>query len=64
MVVAAATQLMIAPTPGAIQNPKPTPATEFLAVGAGPSSGLLNASFEAYGSGLRGYNYRLLAALE
>ena len=28
------------------------------------SSGLLNAGFEAHGSGLRGYHYRLLAALE
>ena len=28
------------------------------------SSGLLNAGFEAYGSGLRGYHYRLLATLE
>jgi DNA-binding MarR family transcriptional regulator len=28
------------------------------------SSGLLSAGFEAYGSGLRGYHYRLLAALE
>jgi MarR family transcriptional regulator, lower aerobic nicotinate degradation pathway regulator len=28
------------------------------------SSGLLNASFEAHGNGLRGYHYRLLAALE
>jgi DNA-binding MarR family transcriptional regulator len=27
------------------------------------SSGLLNAGFEAHGSGLRGYHYRLLAAL-
>jgi MarR family transcriptional regulator, lower aerobic nicotinate degradation pathway regulator len=28
------------------------------------SSGLLNAGFEAHGSGLRSYHYRLLAALE
>jgi len=28
------------------------------------SSGLLNAGFEAHGSGLRGYHYRLLAALD
>ena len=28
------------------------------------SSGLLNAGFEARGNGLRGYHYRLLAALE
>jgi MarR family transcriptional regulator, lower aerobic nicotinate degradation pathway regulator len=28
------------------------------------SSGLLSAGFEAHGSGLRGYHYRLLAALE
>lgn len=28
------------------------------------SSGLLNAGFEAHGNGLRGYHYRLLAALE
>lgn len=28
------------------------------------SSGLLNAGFEAHGSGLRGHHYRLLAALE
>jgi DNA-binding MarR family transcriptional regulator len=28
------------------------------------SSGLLNAGFEAHGGGLRGYHYRLLAALE
>jgi len=28
------------------------------------SSGLLNAGFEAHGTGLRGYHYRLLAALE
>ena len=28
------------------------------------SSGLLNAGFDAHGSGLRGYHYRLLAALE
>ena len=28
------------------------------------SSGLLNAGFEANGSGLRGYHYRLLAALD
>jgi DNA-binding MarR family transcriptional regulator len=28
------------------------------------SSGLLKAGFEAHGSGLRGYHYRLLAALE
>lgn len=28
------------------------------------STGLLNAGFEAYGNGLRGYHYRLLAALE
>jgi len=28
------------------------------------STGLLNAGFEAHGSGLRGYHYRLLAALE
>lgn len=28
------------------------------------SSGLLNAGFEAHGSGLRGYHYRLLAALK
>jgi len=28
------------------------------------SSGLLNAGFEAHGRGLRGYHYRLLAALE
>src|ERR1700746_1297648 len=28
------------------------------------SSGLLNAGFEAHGSGLRGYHYRLLAAIE
>ena len=30
----------------------------------GRSSGLLNAGFEAHGSGLRSYHYRLLAALE
>src|SRR6266700_603609 len=28
------------------------------------SSGLLNAGFEAHGNGLRGYHYRLLAALD
>jgi len=28
------------------------------------SSGLLNAAFEAHGNGLRGYHYRLLAAIE
>ena len=28
------------------------------------SSGLLNAGFESHGNGLRGYHYRLLAALE
>src|SRR5438270_8595749 len=28
------------------------------------SSGLLNAGFEVHGNGLRGYHYRLLAALE
>ena len=28
------------------------------------SSGLLNAGFEAHGDGLRGYHYRLLAALD
>jgi MarR family transcriptional regulator, lower aerobic nicotinate degradation pathway regulator len=28
------------------------------------SSGLLNAGFETHGSGLRGYHYRLLAALD
>jgi MarR family transcriptional regulator, lower aerobic nicotinate degradation pathway regulator len=28
------------------------------------SSGLLNAAFETHGNGLRGYHYRLLAALE
>ncbi|MEU4193376.1 MarR family transcriptional regulator [Kribbella sp. NPDC026611] len=28
------------------------------------SAGLLSAGFEAYGDGLRGYHYRLLAALE
>ncbi len=28
------------------------------------SSGLLNAGFEAHGGGLRGYHYRLLAALD
>jgi MarR family transcriptional regulator, lower aerobic nicotinate degradation pathway regulator len=28
------------------------------------SSGLLNAGFDAYGGGLRGYHYRLLAALD
>jgi DNA-binding MarR family transcriptional regulator len=28
------------------------------------STGLLNAGFESHGSGLRGYHYRLLAALE
>jgi hypothetical protein len=28
------------------------------------TSGLLNTGFEAHGGGLRGYHYRLLAALE